>query len=59
MLKRFVQNRCSSIAAELTVTSLLALVPLTAVVFALLALIPSFQELGDQLQTLVFKYFVR
>ena len=58
LFKRFAENRCSSIAAELTVTSLLALVPLTAVVFALLAFIPSFQELGDQLQTLLFKYFV-
>jgi membrane protein len=58
ILKRFSNNRCSSIAAELTVTSLLALVPLTTVIFALLAFIPSFQELGAQLQTLAFKYFV-
>lgn len=58
VFKRFGQNRCSSIAAELTVTSLLALVPLTTVIFALLAFIPSFQELGAQLQTLTFKYFV-
>ena len=58
VFKRYSQNRCSSIAAELTVTSLLALVPLTAVVFALLAFIPSFQNLGEQLQTLLFQYFV-
>ncbi len=58
VLKRFSQNRCSSIAAELTVTSLLALVPLTTVVFALLAFLPSFQSLGGELQTLMFKYFV-
>lgn len=58
VFKRYAQNRCSSIAAELTVTSLLALVPLTAVVFALLAFIPSFQDLGQQLQTILFKYFV-
>ena len=58
VFERFSRNRCSSIAAELTVTSLLALVPLTTVIFALLASIPSFQELGEQMQTLVFKYFV-
>ncbi|TQV77073.1 YihY family inner membrane protein [Aliikangiella marina] len=58
VFKRYGQNGCSSIAAELTVTSLLALVPLTAVVFALLAFIPSFQELGQQLQSIIFEYFV-
>jgi membrane protein len=58
VFSRYSQNRCSSIAAELTVTSLLALVPLTAVVFALLAFIPSFQDLGEQLQTILFQYFV-
>lgn len=58
VLNRFAANRCSSIAAELTITSLLALVPLTAVVFTLLAFIPHFQELGEQLQTLLFNYFV-
>jgi len=58
VFRRFSQDRCSSIAAELTITSLLALVPLSAVIFALLGFIPSFQELGEQLQSLVFKYFV-
>lgn len=58
VFKRYSQNRCSSIAAELTVTSLLALVPLTSVVFALLAFIPSYKELGEQLQTILFQYFV-
>ncbi|MCW8879642.1 MAG: YihY family inner membrane protein [Kangiellaceae bacterium] len=58
VFRQYSQDRCSSIAAELTVTSLLALVPLTSVIFALLAFIPSFQEMGEQLQTLLFKYFV-
>jgi len=58
LFRRFSQNRCSSIAAELTVTSLLALVPLTAVIFALLALFPSFQTLAEQLQSFTFQYFV-
>ena len=58
VFRRYGRNNCPSIAAELTVTSLLALVPLTAVVFALLAFVPSFQHLGEELQTLLFKYFV-
>lgn len=55
---RFQSDKCSSVAAELTVTSLLALVPLTTVVFSLLALIPSFQDVGSSLQELMFEYFV-
>jgi len=55
---RFQSDKCSSVAAELTVTSLLALVPLTTVVFSLLALIPSFQNVGTSLQELMFEYFV-
>jgi len=58
VLTRFGRDKCLSVAAELTVTSLLALVPLTTVVFSLLALIPSFQTLATQLQALLFEYFV-
>lgn len=55
---RYKTDKCSSVAAELTVTSLLALVPLTTVVFALLASIPNFQNMAIQLQELMFEYFV-
>jgi len=58
VFSRFGKDKCSSVAAELTVTSLLALVPLTTVVFSLLALIPSFQTMAAQLQSLLFEYFV-
>ncbi len=58
VLFRFKQDKCSSVAAQLTVTSLLAIVPLTTVVFSLLALIPNFQSLALQLQQLMFEYFV-
>ncbi len=58
VFNRFRHDKCSSVAAELTVTSLLALVPLTTVVFSLLALIPNFQSLALQLQQLMFEYFV-
>jgi membrane protein len=58
VFSRFKHDKCSSVAAELTVTSLLAIVPLTTVVFSLLALIPNFQNLAIQLQQLMFEYFV-
>jgi membrane protein len=56
--KRFATDKCSSVAAELTVTSMLALVPLTTVIFSLLSLVPDFQHLALQLQQLLFEYFV-
>ncbi|MET1253644.1 YihY family inner membrane protein [Aliikangiella maris] len=58
VFERYSFNRSSSVAAELTVTSILALVPLTAVIFALLAFIPSFQNLGEEIQTWLYQYFV-
>ena len=54
----YADDRSSSVAAELTVTSLLALVPLTTVVFALIAFIPDFDEHIAQLQSSFFNYFV-
>ncbi len=58
LFSRFQTDKCSSVAAELTVTSLLALVPLTTLVFALLALIPNFEDIALKLQQYVFTYFV-
>jgi len=58
LFSRFKADKCSSVAAELTVTSLLALVPLTTLVFALLALIPNFEDIALRLQQFVFTYFV-
>ncbi len=55
---RFQSDKCSSVAAELTVTTLLALVPLTTVLFSLLAFMPDFQTLALQLQETMFEYFV-
>ncbi|MDQ7050552.1 MAG: YihY family inner membrane protein [Enterobacterales bacterium] len=55
---QFKRDKCSSVAAELTVTSLLAIVPLTALIFGLLSLIPDFQDLAVQLQQVIFQYFV-
>ena len=58
VFEHFNRDKCSSVAAELTVTSILALVPLATVAFSLLALIPNFNELSIELQSLLFDYFV-
>ena len=58
LFTRFQQDKCSSVAAELTITSLLALVPLTTLVFALLALIPNFEDMALKLQQYLFAYFI-
>ena len=55
---RFGNDRCSSIAAELTVTSLLSMVPLLTVIFALLALFPQFQHLSQDVQAWIFQNFI-
>ncbi len=54
----YTKNRSSSVAAELTITSLLAIVPFTTVVFSLLAFIPDFQVQLNELQSNFFDYFV-
>lgn len=55
---RFGRDRCPSIAAELTVTSLLALVPLLTVIFSLLTLFPQFQNMEAQVQSWLFENFI-
>lgn len=55
---RFGKDRCSSIAAELTVTSLLSLVPFLTVIFALLSLFPQFQTMGADVQGWLFQNFI-
>jgi membrane protein len=54
----YAKDRSSSVAAELTVTTLLAIVPFTAVVFALIAFVPGFDNHVSQLQSSFFNYFV-
>ena len=58
VLKRFVDDRCPGIAATLSYTSLLALVPLTAIGFAILAVFPVFEGVREEIQAFVFKNFV-
>ena len=46
--KRFVADRCTYIAAALTYTSLLALVPLLATGFSILAAFPVFETVSNR-----------
>ncbi len=55
---RFLEDRCFTVAASLSYMTLLALVPLTAVSFAMLAAFPVFDDARQQLQSFVFAYFV-
>lgn len=56
--RHFIHDNCLRVAASLSYTSLLALVPLTAVSFAILAEVPYFQAMGGQMQAYVFDNFM-
>jgi membrane protein len=55
---RFAKDRCPSIAAELTVTTLLSLVPFLTVIFAFLSLFPQFQSMAADVQGWLFQNFI-
>ncbi len=52
--ERFSQDRCLRMAAGLSYTSLLAIVPLTAIAFSMLAAFPVFSGVREVLQDAVF-----
>lgn len=56
--QRYLADGCSHSAAALTYMSLFALVPLLTVMYAILSAVPAFQEVGLQIQSLVFDNFV-
>jgi membrane protein len=55
---RFLEDRCLTISASLSYMTLLALVPLTVLSFAMLAAFPVFDDARQQLQHFIFAYFV-
>lgn len=57
-IRRFFQDHCLNIAASLSYTTLLALVPLMAVSVAILAAFPAFQSVIGALQDFIFANFV-
>ncbi|MEZ5331560.1 MAG: YihY family inner membrane protein [Thermoanaerobaculia bacterium] len=58
LARRFWEDDCPASAAHLAYSTLLALVPLTAVALSLLAVSPVFQEASETLQAFVFRHFV-
>ena len=58
IVHRFFDDQCLRIAASLSFTTLLSLVPLLAVSFAIFAAFPAFNGIQNQLQDFVFQNFV-
>ena len=58
VLRRFGEDRCSRAAGALSFTSLLSIVPLTAVVFGMLSIFPVFQLWMGTIQDFVYGNFV-
>lgn len=58
LLRQFRQDRCLGVAASLSYTTLLSLVPLLAVMFSVLAAFPVFDAMVDKIQDYIFKNFV-
>lgn len=58
LFKQFLVNQGILNAAALTYTTLFAVVPLMTVSYAMLAAVPSFQGVGQELQGWVFEHFV-
>lgn len=56
--RRFVANRLPEVASALTFTSLLALVPLMTISFAIFAAFPAFNEAEAELEAFIFGNFV-
>ena len=56
--QRYIADGCSNSAAALTYMSLFALVPLLTVMYAILSAVPTFQEVGVQIQGIIFENFL-
>lgn len=57
-VRRFSEDRCLRMAASLSYTSLLAIVPLTAIAFSMLAAFPVFENVRGEFQDAVFSNFL-
>ncbi|WP_101759963.1 YihY family inner membrane protein [Oceanicoccus sp. KOV_DT_Chl] len=56
--RRYHSDGCNNSAAALTYMTLFAVVPLTTVMYAILSAVPAFQEVGLQIQQIIFDNFV-
>ena len=52
------RDRLTTVAGSLAYVSLLSLVPLVTVIFALLSIFPMFADMGEKLKIFIFKNFV-
>lgn len=55
---RFKQDRCTSHAAALSFSSLLALAPLMAIAFALISVFAPLEQMGTQFEDFIYQYLV-
>jgi membrane protein len=58
VFQRFVQDRCQRVAGALSFTTLLSIVPLTAVILAVLSLFPVFSAWMTVIQDFIYSNFV-
>lgn len=58
VIEQFKVKRCQQSAAALTYMTLFAIVPLMTVTFSMFSVIPAFQGLETQLQSVIFEHFV-
>lgn len=58
MVRQYQAKSCQKSAASLTYVTLFATVPMMTVTYSMFSIIPAFQNLGDQLQSLMFQHFL-
>ncbi|MEH6637794.1 MAG: YihY family inner membrane protein [Porticoccaceae bacterium] len=58
VVRRYVDDGCRSSAAALTYMTLFAVVPVLTLMYSLLSIIPAFQGLGVQIESLLFDNFI-
>ncbi|MEE8393056.1 MAG: YihY family inner membrane protein [Rhodospirillales bacterium] len=58
VIRRFKGDHCLGMAASLSYTSLLALVPIAAISFAILSVIPFFKDIRAEINDMVFNNFL-
>ena len=58
VVKQFIRDNCVMRASGLTFTSLLAIVPLTVVVFSIIRILPFFDKVSNKIQSFIFDNFV-
>ncbi len=58
MVRQYQIKSCQKSAASLTYVTLFATVPMMTVTYSMFSIIPAFQNIGDELQSLLFRQFL-